>query len=243
MLPFPLLNYPLIGSFILILSCFFFSGTLFWQDLSIIKTPWHLHLFISNYFFISLWWLWLTFNTVFLLGTSHLLNQKTKTILILISNFLLLIDHWYLCCFLSQQECRVCLEVLDQRARGARMGPRVHLVQEGLHLPSAVQDCPVLWATLALRGPLDHQVDSPVALENSPVCGTSYLTVFICAQGSLVRRVSLGTEASPGLARKVLMVNQAHQVSQGTLVQRVHWDSVGIQGHRVLMAREVSSTT
>lgn len=59
------------------------------------------------------------------------------------------------------------------------MGPSVHLVQQGLHLPSAVQDSLVLWATLALKGPLDHQVASLVALANSPVPGTSYITLSL----------------------------------------------------------------
>lgn len=57
------------------------------------------------------------------------------------------------------------------------MGPRVPLAQQGHHLPSAVQDRPVLGETLALRGLLDHQVRSPVALATSPVLGTSYVTV------------------------------------------------------------------
>lgn len=67
------------------------------------------------------------------------------------------------------------------------MGLRVHLVQQGLHLPSAVKDSPVLWATLALRGPLDHQVESPVTLANSLVLGTSYVTL-----SSFVLRVLWG---------------------------------------------------
>lgn len=124
------------------------------------------------------------------------------------------------------------------------MGLWVHLVQQGLHLPSAVQDSPALWATLALGGQLDHQVESPVAQANSPVSGHKLRhSFFICAQGSLGRRVTLGKQASQDLARKVLMGNQAHQVSQVLLVHRALWDSAGTQGHRGLKAREVSSTT
>lgn len=39
------------------------------------------------------------------------------------------------------------------------------------------------------------------------------------------------------------MVNQALQVSQVMLVHRALQDPAGTQGHRGLMAREVSSTT
>lgn len=138
----------------------------------------------------------------------------------------------------------VCLEALGQRGIGAKMGLRVPLAQQGQHLPSAVQDSPVLGATLALRDLLDHQVRSPVTLAASPVPGTSYfIGVFIYDQGSLGRRVSLGREAYQGLASKVLMVNQARQASQVMLVLKAPLDPLGIQGHRGPMAREVSSTT
>lgn len=55
--------------------------------------------------------------------------------------------------------------------------------------------------------------------------------------------MSLGREASQGLALKVLMVNQARQVSLVMPVHKDLRDPAASQGHRGLMAREVSSTT
>lgn len=55
--------------------------------------------------------------------------------------------------------------------------------------------------------------------------------------------MNLVREGPQVLAFKVLMVNQAHQVFQGTLVPRALLAPLGIQDHRGLKARKVSSSS
>lgn len=54
--------------------------------------------------------------------------------------------------------------------------------------------------------------------------------------------MNLVREGPQVLALKVLMVNQAHQVSQGTLGPRAPLAPLGIRDHRGLWARKVSSS-
>lgn len=141
------------------------------------------------------------------------------------------------------QEHRVCLESREQRAREDRMGPRVQLALSDHHLHSVNQENLVPGAFLALRDPLDHQVKN-LTSHHVTSCSRDKLRnhIFTSAQGFLEKKVNLVKEGPQVLAFKVLMVNQAHQVSQGTLVPRAPLAPLGIQDHRGLKARKVSSS-